>query len=422
MTTETTGAAPQPAATIRDSITAAIDELEPSTSTGDEAGSEAAGGGESTEKPSTAAERQRDEQGRFTKREEAQAATETSAKPPKEPKPAASEQQTGEQQATGDKTATATSDPPAHWSAEDKAWIASLPKEHQASVIDRFKKIEAGFTPKLQRAASLEKDYGEVDKHFEPYQQAMTQQGWTKGSLIKAWADVELALANDPYAQMRKIAQHYKVDLNKLAGVDGATAAATTAAPATATLVPTGGEDILNHPHIKALQTQLQELTGRLQGLTNAEQQRAQQAQQAATQKTMTEIQAFAEAKGEDGSLSHPHFADVLNDMLTMAQAERAAGRTPVLQDLYDRTVWANPQTRATQIAAETTKAAAKAKADTEEAQRKQAAEAKARADKARKAGSSVTGAPSGVGQAGIPKSKGSLRDDILAAADEVDG
>src|SRR5260370_103221 len=107
-----------------------------------------------------------------------------------------------------------------------------------------------------------------------------------------------------------------------------------------------------------------------------------------------------------------------MNDMLALAQAERAAGRTPVLQDLYDKAVRVNPQTYAREVAA----IEARAKASVAEAQRQQSADAKARADKARKAGSSVTGAPSGGGQTTKPASKGSLRDDILAAADEAGG
>ena len=294
MSTETPGAAEQPAATIADSIRAAITELEP-----DASAAEGAGEGtkpESSETVAAATEavdgRARDAQGRFIGKEGEAAAAETAPATAKEPKPTATEKPAAEQTPPAEQPGT----PPAHWSAEDKAWVASLPKEHQASVIDRFKKIEAGFTPKLQRAAALEKDYGEVDKHFEPYAQAMAGQGWTKSTLIKAWADVELALAKDPYAQMREIAKHYKVDLRKLAGVDGEQQQD----PGTATLVATGNEELLNHPQIKALQEQLQQLTGQVKGFTDAEQRRATDAQNAATQRTLTEIRSEERRVGKE--------------------------------------------------------------------------------------------------------------------------
>lgn len=416
MTDQSSGAASQPAVTsIRDSIAAAIDELEPAAEMPSSSGTSETTGkapGETeaaaSDKPAASGERQRDPAtGRFAKKEgegesaeKPQPETKVETKPTTEQKPAV--------------TANAT-EPPAHWSADDKAFAKKLPAELQAEYIDRFKRFEAGFTPKLQRAAALEKDYGEVDNHFAPYAQQMAAQGWTKGSLIKAWADVELALAKDPVAQIREIARHYKVDLNALAGGGAAQSG-------TATLVDTNGAaPQAADPAVKALQEQLTALTQTVTGFTQAEQRRVQQAQDAATQTTFNDIRAFAEAKGEDGKLSHPFFNDVVNDLIRLAQVERSAGRMPKLQDLYDTAVWANPQTRAQQIAANTEQAKAQAKAEAEEAQRQRAAEAKAKAGAARRAGSSVTGAPSGSGQAAMPKSKGSLRQDILAAADDAE-
>lgn len=409
MAEKTNGAPPEPAATIRDSLTEAMTELDAPASAKE--GAPEAPKPTATETPETGTEpsdgRARDPQGRFI-------AKEGEAEAPPAPKPAAATPTAPEVAAAQTAPVEPPGTTPAHWSAEDKAWVAGLPKEHQASVIDRFKKIEAGFTPKLQRAAALEKDYGELDPIFAPYQQSMQQQGWTKPSLIKAWAEVEVALTKDPYEQIRKIAQHYKVDLNKLAGN-----APQQQQPAQLQQDPTlvgAAAEIANHPHIQSLMQELQALKGQVTGMTAAEQRRAQVAQEAATQRTLSEIQSFAEARGADGQPSHPHFNEVMTDMLAYAQAIRTAGGTPALQDLYDKAVWANPQTRARQIAAAT----AKAKAEAEAAQQQQVVSQKTRAEQARRAGSSVTGAPSGSGQASRPASKGSLRDDILAAADEA--
>jgi hypothetical protein len=81
----------------------------------------------------------------------------------------------------------------------------------------------------------------------------------------------------------------------------------------------------------------------------------------------------------------------------------------PPLADLYDTAVWANPSTRAA------LKAAEKA---TEETKRSE--EARAKAASARRAGSSVTGAP-GSGQATKPiRGELSLRESLEEAAADL--
>jgi hypothetical protein len=89
--------------------------------------------------------------------------------------------------------------------------------------------------------------------------------------------------------------------------------------------------------------------------------------------------------------------------MTSLAHFERSQGRTPVLQDLYDRALWANPSTREKQLALQ------------QQAEAKRAAEERrAKAEQARRAGSSVTGAPS-PGQAASTPADMSLRDTIKA-------
>ena len=56
--------------------------------------------------------------------------------------------------------------------------------------------MEAGFTPKLQRGAQLERDYGELDRAvFTPEpRQLLAQQNNTPTAVIRAWSDVEKGL------------------------------------------------------------------------------------------------------------------------------------------------------------------------------------------------------------------------------------
>jgi hypothetical protein len=399
MTDQNTGAAEQPAASIRDSIDAAFAEVE-GTGTPEASATEAP----AVEQDGTPSEgRARDASGRFVKQDGTpEGAADAASATPESAAPAEGEQAAPEQGA-------AATEAPQHWSQADKDWIASLPPDHRAKAVERFKAIEAGFTPKLQRAAALEKDYGEVDRMFEPDMPALQAQGWTKGALIKAWGEVERGLATDPAGQVLKIVQHYKIntqDLAKRLGITPAAAAQVVDAAQGAT--PEQPAEPI-HPIVKQLQDELAAVKGTLTGFTEAqraEQQRQQQAQQT---RTLSEIQAFAEAKGEDGAPSHPHFNDVMADMLALAAAERSAGRTPNLAKLYDTAVWANPDTRAKQLAA-----------DRAAEQHKAAVAAKAKSAAAQKVGSSVSGAPSSGAQALKPGSKGSIRDDIMAAFDEA--
>jgi len=419
-----TGAAEQPAGTsIRDALNAAFTASEGDTTEAPAAtGSETGATPEAGESEAAAGNRARDAQGRFTKAQ--QEANEKAAAVEKQPG-AAEQAAATEKPAADDKQPEATKpgEAPAHWSAADKALVAKLPAEIRQEYIDRFKAMEAGFAPKLQRAADLERNWGEVEKLVAPHAEALKQGGWTVPSIFKAWMDVEMRLAREPEAALLDIAKHYRIDLPKLAAKLGGGASSAQQQPV---VTDTNGKPAATDasgeyvdPEIKALRDKLAALEGTLTGITDAEKRRTQDAQRVATQRSLDDIQAFADAKGEDGQPSHPFFAEVAADMVAMAQGAKASGQTPKLQDLYDRAVWANPTTRAKQIAAETDKASAKARAETEKAQRDAAAAAKAKAASAQRAGASVTGAPSGTGQAFSPKSKGSLRADLEAALDE---
>jgi hypothetical protein len=152
-------------------------------------------------------------------------------------------------------------------------------------------------------------------------------------------------------------------------------------------------------PELASLRAELSQLKGTVAQRIAAEQHQAHS-------RLVNDIESFAATKNPAGEAAYPFFDHVIADMVSLALAERTAGRMPKLQDLYERAVWANPETRQKQLAASA------------EAERKRAAsEAKAKAAAARKAGSSVTGAPS-PGQASPSRSFGSVREAIEAAFD----
>jgi hypothetical protein len=286
--------------------------------------------------------------------------------------------------------AGAPGEAPAHWSAEDKAMVAGLPPEHRAAVVDRFKRMEAGFTPKLQRAAALERDFGEVEQMFAPHRAAMQQAGWTVPQLIKAWGDVEQQLqSGNAEGVIRNIARAYNFDLRKLGGA----APAAGQQQAQAGQQAQGEQDAYVDPEIQRLNTELANLTQRLTARERAEQERAHAEARTREEHSLNEVRRFAEAKGEDGQPSHPHYAEVELDMVALAQADVSAGRTPTLNDLYERAVWMNPAVRQKMLAA---KEAA--------AEQRRAEEAKTRSAAAQRAGKSVTGAPGAATQAARPQ------------------
>jgi len=195
--------------------------------------------------------------------------------------------------------------------------------------------------------------------------------------VIQRWAAAEQALSTDPVGAIKHLAQSYGVDLAQLAGQPG--------------------EERQVNPELLALRREVTELRGSYESRVRAE----QESQRAVV---VNEITQFADAKDESGAPRHPFFEEVFDDLLILAQAERAAGRVPKLDDLYDRAVWANPTTRARQMTSQR-----------EAEARKQAEGAKVRSAAALRAGGSVTGAPNGSGASpSAPKS--SLREELEAA------
>lgn len=312
--------------------------------------------------------RQRDEHGRFKAQEAEKVEIASPEAKPVEVAPEAQPEQK-------------TDIVPQNWSAQDRALIQSLPADKQAAVVDRLKQMEAGYQPKLQEAAQLRKTWGEVETFLAPHAQDIQKRGFTVPNLVKAWAQVERDLQTDAVGTVQRIAQAYGVDLGKLASGE------LKAAPSV--VIP------------DALQQKIAWLEQQHNDRVKAE-------ENARLQSSVDQIKSFAEAKTDAGTLAHPFYAEVEDQMVALAAADRAAGRTPVLQDLYDRAVWADPAVRQKQLAA------------MKEAEQKKAAdEAREKSRKAQKAGSSVAGSPVNGSAARVPKEHGSLRETIMAAVED---
>ncbi len=307
--------------------------------------------------------------------------------------------------------ATTATEAPSHWSQADKDWVAKLPSEHRGEVIERFKQIEAGFTPKLQRLAQFEKEFGQAAEIFAPHMDAIRSRGQTPSDVVKIWAGVEEGLLasraaaqagrSDPRgAQIAaRIIQNYGIDPGEVArylqgAIDQGQAGATNgngAAP------PYVADPVL-----------AQKVDGIEKFIT--QQQQIDQARR--DQAAKSTIETFANEKNADGSPKHPFFSELESDITALAQFETSQGRPIDLPALYNRAVWLNDSTRERQLSSQ------------RQADEKRAAdERKAKAEAAKKAAVSVAGSPSpGQAPQGKAPSNRPLRDDLLAAETEVMG
>lgn len=311
--------------------------------------------------------------------------------------PEAKQAKEGEQQpAAGDKPL----EPNAKWSKEDKDHFVKIDRKSQQFLLDREKAMEADYTRKTQEISALRRDYEPVDKLFSPYRDQMRQSGQTPHSLIEGWVNVEQALMGGKGIDVIKgIIQGYKIDPQALmAALNGQ-------APA-----PQEGQQPQPQPaQLPPEVLQKLSMVDQFKSRFDAEDKARADAEIA---KVSNEIEDFKSAKDSQGNALHPHFDELEQDMAVLAQVVRAQGKTPTLQDLYEKAVYANPSTRAKVLSAEK---------QSEEKRAKD--EARAKAEKARKASSSVTGSPaSGASQ---PLTNGrdssmSLRDQISQSYSEV--
>ena len=307
---------------------------------------------------------------------------------------------------------------PANWSAADKAVFAALPAEAQALVARREAERDADYTRKTQAVAALKRDFEPVAQIFAPHAEQMRAVGLTPAKAIEGWYHAEKALMEGRGAALiADVAKNYKVDPREIAralGLTLAQGAPGTEAPPAAQ--PPNGQPVILPPEVTARMSAIDRFLAEQKA---RDQQRVYQERQAAETRVVSSIEQFSAAKGADGKPTHPHFAEVEDHMAQLLLAAQQAGLpNPSLDELYDQAVWANPSTRAKQLEATRAADEAQRKADSEKA----AQEARAKAEKSRRAASSVIGSP-GTGQtapASRQRSSGSLRDDILAADEEV--
>ena len=270
-------------------------------------------------------------------------------------------------QDTTDQPSEAVADPavklairaPASWSPAAKATFDKLPPEVQQAVAKREQEIDHG----LRRKSEEVKRYEPLEQVLAPRRAQWAAQGMDEVHAVKTLLAAQDLLEKNPMQGLEFLARSYGVNLN-------------TAQPQGQPYQAQPARD--SHPEIAALKQQLQVLQS--------------QVQTAQTAPIVSQIDAF---QNDPANL---YFENVRDDMAVLLHNGKASD----LKEAYDMACWMRPDIRPF---LQTAQAPAVPMQD--------------KAAQARKAAVSVTGSP---GQSRIPKSNGSIEDDIRAAFEEVAG
>ncbi len=261
--------------------------------------------------------------------------------------------------------------PPAGWTAAEKAEFAKLSPVVQAAVSRREAEMARGG----QQWSEEKRRYEAV---LTPVAEAARRNGLSTEQGLQSLLNAQSYLERDPAGAIRWLAQSHGVNLATLAGQNPDD-------------VPSASPQ---QPDIAALVRQA------VAPIVAPIQQRWQAEEQRQTDMTTQMVVSFAASEG------HEHFDAVSDDIMAMIPPIQARNPTwspqQVLQEAYDRSVYANPATRQSILTAREQAA--------EETRRKEAA---ARATRARGAAVSVTGSPQG---SAATESAGSLREEIVRA------
>lgn len=246
---------------------------------------------------------------------------------------------------------TVANAPPAGWTAAEKAEWSKLSPVAQAAVSRREAEIARGG----QQWSEEKRRYEAV---LSPVAEAARRNGMNTEQGLQALLNAQSFLERDPTAAIKWLAQSHGVNLATLAGQPDD--------------VPSA-----QAPDIEAI------VRRAVQPYVAPIQQRFQQEEQRQQEMTTQMVVSFAASEG------HEHFGSVEQDIMDLIPPlkERNPTWTPqqVLQEAYDRAVYANPATRQTILTARETAA-----------ENKRREEATQRANNARRASLSVTGSPQG--------------------------
>lgn len=316
------------------------------------------------EPPETATEtpdRARDESGRF-------AAKDVKDTPEPRAQPNEATSQTPVVTPTPENvTLSATEPAPNSWTAAAKAKWTELPAEIRAEIGKREKDIHRQFSTNDEERTFAR----EMQRVVGPYEPMIRAAGARVPDAVASVLNTAYVLRTaDPVTKAREIAnvcQQYGVDLSLVA------------------------QPPPQNPEVA-------DTRQRLMQLENLLQQQQRETQQAQESHVLNELGAFSQDP------KHAHFPAVRAHMGALLQA----GAAKDLEDAYQQAIWANPEVRSQLLAAQA-------------AQQSSAQKQVQTVQRARTRAVSVRGGPGGTPPA-APNPNASVREDLMAAMDEVRG
>lgn len=257
---------------------------------------------------------------------------------------------------------------PKTWRKEASAVWAGLPSEVKSEILKREKDIFQGL-----ETYKIDANFGKsVKSVLQPFEQIMRSQNMdpvrTIGGLVEYHHRIATASQEQKTALLVKMAKDYGIELS----------------------TQPAGEAPYVDPTVAQLQSELSAIKSRI-----AEGDSARYSE--LVKSTTEQVNGFA------SNAEHPYFDEVADDIAALIER----GLAPDLKTAYEKAVWANPVTRAKEIARETAAATAKAT---------EAAKAKAAAAKVALGANVKTTAKSG--RTAAPT--GSIDDTLQAAYERI--
>lgn len=200
----------------------------------------------------------------------------------------------------------AVREPPKSWAKEQHAHWAKMPPEAQAYAEQREKQMLDGIE-QYKGDAGVGRQFRDITA---PYEALLRQQGVDAPKAVEYLLAAHQKLSTNPRAALAELAKSY-----------GATDLASIAAPAAAA-----------NPELQAVLDKVQRLESTLTG-------QQQRELTAAREKVAGEVNVFATDP------KNAYFDEVADDMMPLLTAGAS------LQDAYEKAVWANPVTRAKELA-----------------------------------------------------------------------
>lgn len=272
----------------------------------------------------------RDQHGRFTKKDAPATTIDSTGKAPSvagaDQTAAATGQQPDPNKPAAEAQGQTALQAPADWSAEQKAQFDKVPAEGRPLMLDAYKNMQAGVTRQLQNIAGARKRYEVLDSAIAPIEaEAKKFNVSTDAAIRSIWQTHEKLLNPATRLQaIKQLAEDYEIDIAAAQNVQ--------------------------LPQRQPLPALPPEIDQRLSRVESEIQRGREQEQESALRTDAATAQTWGDEKAADGALVRPHLQTVLPEMTDMIGLVRkrkpSAPFAEVLQDAYEAACAANPAVR----------------------------------------------------------------------------